>query len=164
MDSAANAMDMHGSFRCAMSGLAFARSHSIRQGEVLYRFIDVTRAPSPVSAANGPWWLEYQSFQQIKHFGSRHGYSLDYSARLFAAILYEWSEVTGYVRAEVLQPLQAWKGRGKQVQSKGTDGRDLPTMTPMYGPSEIYQLFIPGLYRGKKLFPVVMRFLDYVPI
>jgi hypothetical protein len=64
---------------------------------------------------------------------------------LFAAILYEWSEVNAWVACEVTQPLHAWKGRGKQVQSSGKDSRDLPTMTPMQSVLEIYQIVLPGV-------------------
>src|SRR5687768_17382273 len=163
MSSAANATHVPSSLPHAMKGLAMARRVAIPKGQVLYRFVDVSRSPSPVSAANGPWWLEYEAFQQIKHFGLRHGYSLEYSARLFVSVLYEWSEVSGYVRAEVLQPLDAWKGRGKQVEATGKDRRDLPTMTPMQSVNEVYQLFIPGVHSGTTLFPSVLKFIEYMP-
>ena len=163
MSKAGNAPYVPGSLTHAMKGLAMARQIAIRPGQVLYRFVDVSRSPGPIPAANGPWWFEYDAFQQIKHFGLRHGYSLEYSARLFAAILYEWSEITGYVRAEVLQPLDAWKGRGKQVEAKGTDSRDLPRMTPMQSVNEVYQLFIPGVHSGTRLFPSVLKFIEYIP-
>jgi hypothetical protein len=139
------------------------RQHDLQAGQVLYRFIDVTRCPGPRVGADGPWWIEFEAFQQIKHFGLRNGYSLDYSARLHAAILYEWSEVTGVVRAKLTQPLQAWKGRGKQVESKGRDARDLPKMTPMQGFLEIYQLFLPGIGGQDSLFPSAFQFLGYTP-
>jgi hypothetical protein len=159
----ANAGNVPGSLQHAMRGLAMARAMTIPKGQILYRFVDVTRSPGPIPAANGPWWFEYEAFQQIKHFGQRHGYSLEYSARLFAAILYEWSEITGYVRAEVLQPLDAWKGRGKQVESRSKDARDLPRMTPMQSLNEVYQVFIPGLHAGTKLFPSALKFIEYIP-
>ena len=84
-------------------------------------------------------------------------------ARLFVAILYEWSEVSGYVRAEVLQPLDVWKGRGKPVEATGKDRRDLQTMTPMQSVNEVYQLFIPGVSSETTLFPSVFKFIEYVP-
>jgi hypothetical protein len=147
----------------ALEGMAMLRRYDLRRGQVLYRFVDVTRSPSPQVAANGPWWLEYEAFQQVKQFGLRHGYSIDYSARLHAAVLYEWSEIGGYVRAEVVQPLVAWKGRGKQVAGTGKDARDLPTMTPMQSVNEIYQLFVPGMHRGTRLFGTALKFLEFLP-
>lgn len=62
----------------------------------------------------------------MKMFALQHEYSSSYAARLFAAILYEYSEVNAFVRAEVVQPLRSWKCRSKQVGSVGKDSRDLP--------------------------------------
>ena len=58
----------------------------IPAGTVLYRFYDSHRAPTPQLGADGPWWIEFEYFQSIKHFADRHGYSLGYAARLFAAM------------------------------------------------------------------------------
>lgn len=159
----ANESFIGGSSLEAMRGMGVLRAYDLARGQIIYRFIDITRSPGPIPAANGPWWMEFETFQQIKHFGLRHGYSLDYSARLYQAILYEWSEVTGYVRAEVLQGLRCWKGRGKQVSSASRDPRDSATMTPMQSVNEAYQLFIPGITRETKLFSLVLKFLDYIP-
>ena len=71
--------------------------------------------------------------------------------------------MSGVVRAEVLQPSRAWKGRGKQVEGTARDARDLPRMTPMQSVHEVYQLFIPGIGGPHSLFPSAMRFLDYTP-
>lgn len=129
----------------AMTGMSMVRPIVIPEGTVLYRFYDSRRAPTPAQGAEGAWWLEYEHFQTIKHFAARHDHSLSYAARLFAAILYEWSEVDALVACRTLAPLSAWKGRGKQVQSAGKDARDLPTMTPMQSILEIYQLYVPGI-------------------
>jgi hypothetical protein len=119
----------------------------IPKGTTLYRFVDSSRGPVR-AIADGPWWFEYDHFQTIKHFALRHGYSFGYAARLFAAILYEWSEVDAFVAAPTLEPLSVWKGRGKQVRPTGKNVRDVTaTMTPMQGALEVYQLFIPGLGR-----------------
>jgi hypothetical protein len=143
----------------ASKGL-WPHEHSVAASTVLYRFVDTSRTP-PETGADGPWWFEYEHYQSIKHFGLRHGYSLGYSARLFAAILYEWSEVNAVVRAEVSVPLISWKGKGKQVivgkdrplYKPELDARDvnrtpagliternpatLSKMTPMQGPNEV---------------------------
>jgi len=147
----------------AYDGMAMVRRYELPQGQVLYRFVDVTRATGPRTAANGPWWFEFEAFQQIKHFALRNGYTLEYSARLFAAILYEWSEVTGVVRAQLIEPVSAWKGKAKQVTSQGKDPRDLPTATPMQSLLEVYQLFIPGFGGRASLYPQSMTFLEYLP-
>jgi hypothetical protein len=161
--AAVNESLLAASMQKALEGMAMLRRYDVRPGQVLYRFVDITRSP-PQVASNGPWWLEYEAFQQVRQFGLRHGYSLDYAARLHAAVLYEWSEIGGYVRAEVTQPLVAWKGRGKQVQSAGKDARDLPKMTPMQSVNEIYQLFVPGVYRGTQLYNTALKFLEFQPV
>ena len=129
----------------AMQGMSMLRPIIVPAGAVIYRFYDSRRAITPQLGADGAWWLELEYFQSIKHFADRHGYSLGYAARLFTAILYEWSEVNAFVACRTTSPLSAWKGRGKQVQSKGKDARDLPTMTPMQSILEVYQLFVPGI-------------------
>ena len=134
-------------YATAREGMRMIRPVQIPRGQVLCRFYDASRARTPAEGSDGAWWLEYEHFQTIKHFALLHGYTLSYAARLFAAILYEWSEVNAFVRCEVMQPLAAWKGRGRQVSSSGKDERDLPAMTPMQSVLEIYQLCIPGLGR-----------------
>jgi hypothetical protein len=145
----------------AREGLSMMRPVELPAGQVLYRFYDSNSARTPEDGANGPWWLEYEHFQSVKHFALRHGYPLGYAARLFAAILYEWSEVNALVRCELLKPLQVWKGRGKQVQSTGRDHRDLPTMTPMQSILEIYQLCIPGIGGPNSIAPQALRVLSF---
>jgi hypothetical protein len=84
----------------AREGMSLNRPFEIPAGQVLYRFFDSNRARSPAEGAGGPWWLEYEHFQTIKHFALRNGYGISYAARLFAAILYEWSEVNAWVACE----------------------------------------------------------------
>jgi hypothetical protein len=76
----------------ARGGMSLIRPFNIPSGQVLYRFYDSSKALTPEDGANGPWWVEFDHFQTIKHFALRNGYSFSYAARLFAAILYEWSE------------------------------------------------------------------------
>jgi hypothetical protein len=150
------------------------REHEIQKGTILYRFIDLSRTPSAIGS-DGPWWFEFEHYQRIRHFALQHGYSLGYCARMFAAILYEWSEVNAVVRAEVVQgPLKVWKGKGKQVEADGGDPRDVAVqhgmltqgtpepsrkMTPMQGHLEVLQLFIPGLGKPYRRFGALMKLL-----
>lgn len=132
----------------ALTGLSMARPFEVRAGQVIYRFYDRSRAPTPTLAAQGSWWFEFDHFQTIKHFALRHGYSFSYAARLFAAILYEWSEVDSYVACLATRPVLCWKGRGRQIRQEeldrpSRDPRDLCTMTPIQGLLEVYQLFLP---------------------
>jgi hypothetical protein len=179
--NAANQLFIGGSYTRAAEGL-WPREYSIPKGVILYRFINTSKEP-PEAGADGPWWFEFDHFQTIRQFSIRHGYSLGYAARLFAAILYEWSEVNAFVRAEVKAPLFAWKGKGKQItvkeHEKG-DSRDqnrtphgfvteaspqnVSKMTPLQGALEVYQLYIPGMGLRNGNFKVMFDYIEHEPI
>ena len=167
----ANSAYWTGTYTAASQGL-WPKQHEITEGTHLYRFIDLNKGPS-ASGADGPWWFEYDHFQTIKHFAQRNNYPLGYAARMFAAILYEWSDVNAVVRAKVVHgPLLAWKGKGKQVEAKQNDPRDVASlhgivtarspalarkMTPMQGSLEVLQLFVAGLGRPHNKFSSFMK-------
>jgi|SRR3569833_292532 len=174
------------STRSAASKGLWPHEYPINKGTILYRFIDQKHAAT--GAADGPWWFEFEHFQTIRHFALKHGYSLGYAARLFAAILYEWSEVNALVRAQADVSLLSWKGRGKQVivgqhrplHDPEIDARDrnrtpkglvtehspvlLSKMTPMQGLNEVYQLYIPGLGPPHHKFCSYFKLLSCEPI
>lgn len=141
----------------AQEGMSMIRPYEVHEGQVLYRFYDSNRARTPQEGADGAWWLEYEHFQTIKHFALRHGYTLSYAARLFTAILYEWSAVNAVVSCEVIKPLHAWKGKGKQVRSTGKDGRDTATMTPTQSVLAVYQVVLPGVGGKSSIASKVLR-------
>lgn len=145
----------------AREGMSMVRPFEIPEGQVLYRFYDSNKARTPEEGANGPWWLEFEHFQSIRHFALRNGYSMSYAARLFTAILYEWSEVNAWVACELTEPLHAWKGRGKQVSSSGKDPRDLATMTPMQSIHEVYQVVLPGVGGVSSIASNVLRVVKH---
>jgi hypothetical protein len=170
-----------GTYKDAAKGL-WPHRYEIAQGTVLYRFINLKIKPSGTetrpSPADGPWWFEFEHFQTIKKFAEGNKYPFGYAARMFAAILYEWSEVDAVVKAQVVHgPLLTWKGKGKQVVAKENDARDVATvhgivtdlapdpnnptltrkMTPTQGPLEVLQLFIPGLGRPHYKFESFMK-------
>jgi hypothetical protein len=140
-----NAPSMHAERHEAQAGMRFTREVQFPADVWLYRFYDSNKAPTPAGGAAGWWWFEYEHFQTIKHFALRHGYSLSYAARLFAAIAYEFSAVNALVVCRTKRPVAAWKGAGAQVRPNGKDPRDTSTWTPMQGMHEVYQVFIPGI-------------------
>jgi hypothetical protein len=148
----------------AWEGMSLIRPVDLHAGQVIYRFYDAARVPTPAAGANGPWWVEFEAFQHITHFAQRHGYAFSYSARLFAAILYGWSAVNAFVRCEVMQPRKGWKGRGKPVESRGKDARDLPTMTRRQRGLEVYQLCVPGLGGPAALASSVLKVVGSGPL
>lgn len=155
----ANEQFVSAGYTKARDGMSLIRPVELMPSQIIYRFYDSTRVLTPSQGANGAWWVEFESFQSIKHFAERQGYSFSYAARLFAAILYEWSEVNAFVRCQVTQPLKVWKGRGKQVESTGKDSRDLPKMTPMQSVLEIYQLYLPGVGGQNSIANSVLKLL-----
>lgn len=144
----------------AMAGINVPVLIDIPRTTVLYRFVDLARGPSAV-VANSPWWFEYEAFHNLRHFAERFDYDLDFAARLFLAILHEYSEITGFVEATVRKPLKAWKGSGRVQYGSGRDARDPARMIPMQGPNAIYQLYIPGLGAGSALFGEAFERVSY---
>ena len=135
----------------AMEGISIPIDFDIPRGTHLYRFVDINKGPHRV-VANSPWRFEFQYFMQIEEFAERHDHDLAHCARLFLAVLHEYSEITGYVWAWTTRPLKAYKGRGSVQYSSGKDSRDSSRAIPMQSINEVYQLYIPGLGRGLPLF------------
>jgi hypothetical protein len=140
-----NQGDFEASKQLALKGISAPRKVKLPAGHFYYRFVNEAHASKASQYVAGPWWFEFDQFHRIERFAKQHGYSLGYSARLHAAILYEWSEIKGLVRARLTQPVLAWKGSGKQIRTKVRDPRDQKTMTPMQSIHQVYQLCIPGL-------------------
>ena len=147
----------------ARKGMSMIRPIEVVPDQVLYRFYGTDKARSLADGANGGWWFEYEHFQTIKHFALRNGYPISHAARLFAAILFEFSEVDAWVSCEITQPLRAWKGRGKQIESSGKDARDPPKgekVTPMQSVLEVYQMFLPGVGGPDSIASSVLKVKD----
>ena len=134
----------------AMTGISNPVDYSVPRGTRLFRFVDINRGPHRI-VANSPWWIEFEQFNNMKHFAERGGYDLSYCARLFLAVLHEYGEVTGYVSALTTLPLKAQRGRGTVQYSAGKDPRDPQRMIPMQSINEVYQLYIPGFFFGSPL-------------
>ena len=158
----ANGSMTEGSFEKARKGIAIPRLIDIPPGTTLYRFVDMNRGGARTHVANSPWWFEYEYFMQVKGFAERHGHTLDHCARLFLAVLHEYSDITGYIHARVTKPLKAWKGEGNVVYSSGKDPRDPRRMIPMQSINKIYQLYIPGLYRDSPLLGQAFGPIEYM--
>jgi hypothetical protein len=156
----ANGDKTDGTMQKAMQGIAVPYLFDLPRTSRLYRFVDIRRGPHRL-VANGPWWIESDYFDKLSTFAERHGYSLEFCARLFLAVLYEYSEVTGYVSAEVTKPLKAWKGQGKVQYSSGKDPRDSQRTIPMQSINMVYQLYIPGLHPGSPLLDEAFGNIQY---
>jgi hypothetical protein len=81
---------------------------------VLYRFVQVTPERPAIMGADGPWWLESEHFMKLNHFALANGLPVSHVVQSLVSIHAEWPEVNGFVRAEVIQSLKCWKGRGSR--------------------------------------------------
>lgn len=129
----------------ARKGVLTPRPVDLKAGQVIYRFYDSNQAPLPKHGAEGGWWIEHEYIEKMKQFASLRGFSFAYTARLFSAIVDEWDEVDSLVRCQLKQPLKALKGRGRQLEGREKDQRNLSTTHPLQDVLEIYQLYLPGV-------------------
>lgn len=150
-------------FQVSLPSMDLLREYYLGLGTVLYRFVQVTHGRPAIIGADGPWWWEHGQFITLTHFALAHGMTLSAAALLFAATASEWSEVNGFVRAEVIQSMKCWKGRGKQVVSSGKKGSRAKLAQTGSGP-EVSQLFIPGVGGVSSLFRTALAYLDFTSI
>ncbi len=139
----------------ALRGISSPLKVKLPAGHFYFRFVNEAHSSKANQYVAGPWWFEFEQFHKIERFAKQHGYSLGYSARLHAAILYDWSEIKGLIRARLSNPLLAWRGPGKQIRSKVRDPRDQKKMTPMQSVHQVYQLYIPGLSEHRHPFSAI---------
>jgi hypothetical protein len=151
-------------FQASLPGMDLLREYHLGLGTMLYRFVQVTPGRPATMGADGPWWLEHGQFITLTHFALAHGMRLSAATLLFAATASEWSEVNGFVRAEVIQPLKCWKGRGKRVERPAKKTRGRVRAAPTAVGQDVYQLYIPGIGGISSLFPTAFSFLDFTSI
>jgi len=119
-------------------GIVNPNPEDLRVGQKYYRFASATSNYD--AQVGGGWWIDYENFATIRGFANRHGYGLEYAARLFLALPYAWTRVDRLVTAILEVPLRAYAGHGKVASlssEKWTPRQHL----------KVRQLYIPGLYR-----------------
>lgn len=129
----------------------------LRPGQTLFRFCDTRRAAVDLrTEAAGGWWIDYEVFARIRAFAREHAHlqdfagqhrqsALSYAAKLHLAVPYEWGDSGVLVMADLVQPLDAFRGLGNTAFVTGRDPRDggakyIPLRSPW-----AYQLYIPDL-------------------
>ena len=151
-------------FQASLPGLDLLREFQLAPGTVLYRFVQVTPGRPAIMGADGPWWLEHGQFITLTHTALVQGMTLSAAALLFVATASEWTEVNGFVRAEVTQPLKCWKGRGKRVERPAKKTRGRVRAAPIAVAQDVYQLYVPGIGGISSLFPTAFSLLDFTSI
>ena len=112
-------------------------------GHYLYRFAS-SRAPASTRLGGG-WWLDFESFNRIRQFASRHAYSVRQAARLMLALPYDWTRADLLVRALPMHDLQAYAGLGKPARGSDIGPDRGTTWIPTVG-LQVRQLYVPGLF------------------
>lgn len=139
-------------------GIANPQPTRLPSGQYYYRFASSNAARA--SQFGGGWWLDFETFLQLRGFAETNHYSLHEAARLMLALPYAWTRVDRLVRALLRQPLRAYTGLGKPAQGAGdtTQSADRNTRWIPTQHVALRQLYVPGLcveVAGKPLYETV---------
>ncbi|WP_089176354.1 hypothetical protein [Bosea sp. AS-1] len=141
-------------------GMSHVQRVHLSVGQNYYRFCDSNRfAQDPQRASAGGWWTDHEVFTKVRTTASasatmtRYARNigeapLSYAAKLYLAIPYEWGDCGVVVVAQLIDRLDAFRGRGltAYLKNKKHDDRDgSAKYTPIQDPT-ISQLFIPELH------------------
>jgi hypothetical protein len=132
-------------------GILMPRRWSVPVGHYIYR-LSSSHVPH-AHRSRGEWWIEYEVLQRIKRFASEQNLTPRDAARRSLALPWSWTAADRLVRAQVVQPLDAYRGLGKSAYGdKHTRDHNVVIVPPLYA-RELYQLFIPGI---RELAPSVL--------
>lgn len=141
-------------------GMSHVQRVHLSVGQNYFRFCDSARfAADPLRAAAGGWWADYEVFSKVRtvasgsatmarYAGGIGEATLSYAAKLYFAIPYEWGDCGVVVVAQLVDRIDAFRGRGltAYLKNKKHDDRDGGAKyTPIQDPT-ISQLFIPELH------------------
>jgi hypothetical protein len=135
------AFDATARFEADRGMWAVQRIH-LRAAQRLYR---LGSSDHPERWYTSGWWLEYEHFHTVRDYARRAKLSVGYAARRCLALMYEWGKADVLVSALLVQPLDAYGGRGRvQARDRAAEGG----LYTWYPPPSIRQLYIPGLAAG----------------
>lgn len=128
--------------QAATDGMWLVQRVHLPVGQRIYRFASTT---SPDQWYAGAWWMRFEDFHRLRQRAETSNISLGYAARSFLAIRYEWrTKVNVLVSALVAAPLDAYAGRGR-TQDRFSPGAPPPGAYEWHPPTDVMQLYIPGL-------------------
>ena len=124
-------------------GMSMPFEYKLPLGQYYYRFMGAVAHNVGVAAVGGAaffgnWWIDGQTLASIRQHGRTLG-DLSAAAKYFLALPYEWGDHGRVVRALLLKPLRAWRGKGLPAPDAVSGTRFIP---PQH--VEVAQLFIPG--------------------
>lgn len=125
-------------------GMAMPSEYEPPLGQYYYRFIGTVAHNVGVSrfgdaAYFGSWWIDAETLAAIRRHATSLGDDLSEAAKYFLALPYEWGDHRRLVRALLVKPLRAWRGKGLPAPDAVSGTRFVP---PQH--VEVAQLFIPG--------------------
>jgi hypothetical protein len=124
-------------------GIQMPRRWSVPVGQYIYRFTS-SQVPYP-RRSRGEWWIEYEVLQRIKRFAREQDLTPRDAVRRSLALPWSWTAADRLVRAQVVQPLDAYRGLGKSAHGdQHIRDKNIVIVPPTYT-QELYQLFIPGM-------------------
>lgn len=110
----------------------------LRNGTRLYRFVTPNR-----NTILGQYWLDYQSYSNMKAFAEKQKCSLIQVARTWSAVKYAWNpEMNGLCEIMLKQDCYAWVGLAKFQQYDDPNHPDSKNVLFM---GNANQVFIPNL-------------------
>jgi hypothetical protein len=125
-------------------GMAMPSEYRLPLGQYYYRFIgtvahNVSLSRFGDAAYFGNWWVGAETLATIRRYAAQYGGDLAQAAKYFLALPYEWGDHRRLVRALLVRPLRAWRGKGLPAHDAVSGTRFVP---PQH--IEVAQLFIPG--------------------
>ncbi|MFV0411431.1 MAG: hypothetical protein ACK5LJ_17565 [Paracoccus sp. (in: a-proteobacteria)] len=138
-------------FYAQTGGIMRPDRHELKPGTSIFRF--GSNSDSTAKVAAGSWWIEREEFDKIIRFGEIHGLSVGMAMRALCLVPPEWSDATLLVRANVVEPLLAWRGLGNSVITPADGDGPLVRIPHQndFAARRLHQLFIPGLYNDAQV-------------
>jgi hypothetical protein len=137
------ARDLHG-MALRSGGMAMPVEFKPPLGQYYYRFLDTVFHTTGVArfggaAYFGHWWVAAETLAAIRRHARLTGDDLSEAAKYYLALPYAWGDHRRLVRALLVRPLRAWRGRGLPAHDARSGTCFIP---PQH--VEVAQLFIPG--------------------
>ena len=137
------AHDLHG-MALRSGGMSMPVECKPPLGQFYYRFLDTVShnvgvAGSGEAAYFGRWWVDAETLAAIRRHAKLAGDDLSEAAKYYLALPYEWGDHRRLVRAQLVRPLRAWRGKGLPAPDARSGTRFIP---PLH--VEVAQLLIPG--------------------
>src|SRR5262245_49833997 len=116
------------------SGMSMPVEFKPLLGQYYYPFIDAVSHNTGVAAFGeaayfGRWWIDAERLGAIRRHAKLTGDDLADVAKYYLALPYEWGDHRRLVRAQLVRPLRAWRGKGLPAHDARSGTRFIPRNT-----------------------------------